>query len=136
MSGMLPSFEKSAGAPMVEGASGITLALDGAAASSCIAHGAWRVTAAERGSLAREPLRAQVWIVVTHRATRALWTGRPGADAIVLAGEEPAAGGAEGWFHVRLADCCALPADLVGVVDAVAVLGPHRSAVASAGVEP
>jgi hypothetical protein len=136
--GSLPSYERDAASPRLpapEGppASAIALALDGdGTRERTVARGAYRVVEADRERLGRSPVRAQVWLVAVDRATRLAWLARVGGASIVFAGEEPERGPIEGWFNVRLADCCRLPPDLHGPIDVTAALGPFLSSAVEA----
>ena len=130
MSERLPSFQKDkASPPLPEASAAIALSLEGTGLHDVtLAHGSYRVSGAERAHLGGGPVRTQVWLLVIHRDSRTSWLGRPGKYAIVTADDEPAEGDVTGWFSVRLAECCGLPADVTGLVDVTAVLGPWKSA--------
>jgi hypothetical protein len=95
--------------------------------SQVLAHGSYRVTAEDRARLGPHRVRHQVWLLAVHRESRAAFLGRPAADSVVFAAEEPAAGAVEGWFHVRLAEAAGVPAKLAGLYDVSAILGPFLS---------
>lgn len=131
----LPWFQRTAESPELPGREpAIVVAVTGRRHDDLVARGSWRIDAKGCGDLGPGPLRSRVWIVAVDRKTRVAWRGRPGAEAIVLAEEEPADGPAEGWFHCRLAEVLGLPVDYDGTLDLVAVLGMERTAVASVEV--
>jgi hypothetical protein len=131
----LPWFQRTEESPDIPGRDpGIVMAVTGRRHDDLVARGSWRIDAKGRQDLGPGPLRSRVWIVAVDRKTRMAWRGRPGAEAIVLEGEEPADGPAEGWFHCRLAEALGLPVGYDGTLDMVAVLGMERSEVASVEV--
>jgi hypothetical protein len=125
----LPSYERDPASPPLPAAgSGIVLRLDGEGLmSQALAHGSYRVTAAERALLGPEKVRKQLWIVAVHRETRVPYWSAPARDAVVFSGEEPAGGDVEGWFHVALTASARVPENLPGRYDVTAVLGPWAS---------
>lgn len=130
MTEALPSFERHPASPALEDTgSGIALQIESDPARGPVARGTYRVLEPDRVRLGATAVRGQVALVAIHREGRIPLLGRPGAEAVVLYEEEPAAGTLEGWFNVGLMECCAIPEDLAGLYDVTAVLGPWKSEV-------
>lgn len=125
----LPSFERAAESPALPPqGSGVALVASGdGLMSQVLAHGSYRIAADDRARLGPHPTRHQVWLLAVHRESRAAFLGRPAADSVVFADEEPRTGAVEGWFHVRLAEGAGVPAKLAGLYDVTAILGPFLS---------
>lgn len=125
----LPSFERGPHSPPLP-ATGSAMAIARSAdglMSEVLLHGSYRVSAEDRAGLGPHRVRHQLWIVAIHRTMRATFLGRPGADSVVFADEEPSSGAIEGAFTVNLAAALRLPKDAAGTYDVTAVLGPVRS---------
>lgn len=125
----LPSFERGPHSPpLPANKSGIAIArsADGLM-TEVLLHGNYRVSAEDRAHLGPHRVRHQVWIVAVHRVSRGSFLGRPGADSVVFAEEEPSSGAVEGAFTVNLAAVLRLPRAAAGAYDVTAVLGPLRS---------
>jgi hypothetical protein len=126
----LPHFERDEASPKLDpNAGGIVIAAADGRIAEVTLRGAFRMLAADRAGLAAAPLRGQVWVVAIERDLRSCHLGRPGADAMVFAEEEPKAGPVEGWFNISLAECCKLPKQRGGTYDVTAMIGPYKSAV-------
>lgn len=127
MAETLPRFEASDQSPKLEGP-GIALKIaPGANAAETVVRGSWRLRAEDRVDLAAGSLRGQIWLIAIARESRLTFIGRPAAELVLFPGDEPASGPAEGWFHVSLGECCAIPKGVKGLLDVTAVLGPWKS---------
>lgn len=116
----LPNFDPGPDSPPLP-AVGVAIAAEPAATpADTVVRGSWRVPDDWPEDA---PAPGAIWLIAAGRNSRLCWNGRPAGDALPFAGEAAH----EGWFNVRLGECCDLPERFAGRLDVTAVLGEWKS---------